>query len=113
MIRRPPTSTRTDTLFPYTTLFRSLDRTAVGQTRRKRGAAGVRARRPALAHRGKSFAAPARKTALENLGKRFENKSGLGGRALCRRSEESLVGEACVGRCMTRWSPYHYHTIVK
>src|SRR3546814_1719860 len=24
MIRRPPSSTRTDTLFPYTTLFRSL-----------------------------------------------------------------------------------------
>src|SRR3546814_18629041 len=26
MIRRPPRSTRTDTRFPYTTLFRSLDR---------------------------------------------------------------------------------------
>src|SRR3546814_6764982 len=26
MIRRPPRSTRTDTLFPYTTLFRSLER---------------------------------------------------------------------------------------
>src|SRR3546814_8993519 len=26
MIRRPPRSTRTDTLFPYTTLFRSLSR---------------------------------------------------------------------------------------
>src|SRR3546814_13582310 len=26
MIRRPPRSTRTDTLFPYTTLFRSVDR---------------------------------------------------------------------------------------
>src|SRR3546814_4633155 len=26
MIRRPPRSTRTDTLFPYTTLFRSQDR---------------------------------------------------------------------------------------
>src|SRR3546814_17154062 len=26
MIRRPPRSTRTDTLFPYTTLFRSLRR---------------------------------------------------------------------------------------
>src|SRR3546814_6298908 len=26
MIRRPPRSTRTDTLFPYTTLFRSPDR---------------------------------------------------------------------------------------
>src|SRR3546814_15992852 len=25
MIRRPPRSTRTDTLFPYTTLFRSAD----------------------------------------------------------------------------------------
>src|SRR3546814_10577166 len=25
MIRRPPRSTRTDTLFPYTTLFRSTD----------------------------------------------------------------------------------------
>src|SRR3546814_14194251 len=27
MIRRPPSSTRTDTLFPYTTLFRSIART--------------------------------------------------------------------------------------
>src|SRR3546814_8306251 len=27
MIRRPPRSTRTDTLFPYTTLFRSEDNT--------------------------------------------------------------------------------------
>src|SRR3546814_14783527 len=27
MIRRPPRSTRTDTLFPYTTLFRSLSYT--------------------------------------------------------------------------------------
>src|SRR3546814_1776341 len=26
MIRRPPRSTRTDTLFPYTTLFRSINR---------------------------------------------------------------------------------------
>src|SRR3546814_14162120 len=29
MIRRPPRSTRTDTLFPYTTLFRSKDRFAL------------------------------------------------------------------------------------
>src|SRR3546814_1147126 len=28
MIRRPPRSTRTDTLFPYTTLFRSVDKAA-------------------------------------------------------------------------------------
>src|SRR3546814_14058720 len=30
MIRRPPRSTRTDTLFPYTTLFRSLDENPAG-----------------------------------------------------------------------------------
>src|SRR3546814_20425485 len=29
MIRRPPRSTRTDTLFPYTTLFRSVQRLGV------------------------------------------------------------------------------------
>src|SRR3546814_20598244 len=29
MIRRPPRSTRTDTLFPYTTLFRSLGNVTV------------------------------------------------------------------------------------
>src|SRR3546814_10693373 len=33
MKQRPPRSTRTDTLFPYTTLFRSVD---PGTTRRKR-----------------------------------------------------------------------------
>src|SRR3546814_12839127 len=31
MIRRPPRSTRTDTLFPYTTLFRSLCGPNVGR----------------------------------------------------------------------------------
>src|SRR3546814_6180074 len=30
MIRRPPRSTRTDTLFPYTTLFRSIKAFIVG-----------------------------------------------------------------------------------
>src|SRR3546814_10783534 len=34
MIRRPPRSTRTDTLFPYTTLFRSRIITACGIRRR-------------------------------------------------------------------------------
>src|SRR3546814_19195030 len=33
MIRRPPRSTRTDTLFPYTTLFRSQEADTVGLTR--------------------------------------------------------------------------------
>src|SRR3546814_3817019 len=34
MIRRPPRSTRTDTLFPYTTLFRSPAAVIVGALRR-------------------------------------------------------------------------------
>src|SRR3546814_6135274 len=34
MIPRPPRSTRTDTLFPYTTLFRSFDWTSMTMNRR-------------------------------------------------------------------------------
>src|SRR3546814_18171442 len=41
MIRRPPRSTRTDTLFPYTTLFRSLQAAGRSSTRAsRRGAFG-------------------------------------------------------------------------
>src|SRR3546814_9564602 len=55
MIRRPPRSTRTDTLFPYTTLFRSLDaavgpdvgRRALALLARRRAQPG-NARRPHL-----------------------------------------------------------------
>src|SRR3546814_9269258 len=36
MIRRPPRSTRTDTLFPYTTLFRSADPVGAGLSARTR-----------------------------------------------------------------------------
>src|SRR3546814_9899277 len=39
MIRRPPRATRTDTLFPYTTLFRSRPRRATGNTWGERDAA--------------------------------------------------------------------------
>src|SRR3546814_9986574 len=44
MIRRPPRSTRTDTLFPYTTLFRS---GAHGERRRSWRPTGRAAQRPA------------------------------------------------------------------
>src|SRR3546814_17936562 len=36
MIRRPPRSTRTDTLFPYTTLFRSLGLVEIARQRDRR-----------------------------------------------------------------------------
>src|SRR3546814_13608701 len=51
MIRRPPRSTRTDTLFPYTTLFRSRhgpEPAAVRVPEPRRGGAGRRQRRAAL-----------------------------------------------------------------
>src|SRR3546814_13990212 len=58
MIRRPPRSTRTDTLFPYTTLFRSLQIAGIqpGEARRtgavapavKRMAGEAGAARPSL-----------------------------------------------------------------
>src|SRR3546814_9322723 len=56
MIRRPPISTRTDTLFPYTTLFRSDRRAADAalQPARRRGVRGTRRadrRRRLHAHR--------------------------------------------------------------
>src|SRR3546814_3170106 len=50
MIRRPPRSTRTDTLFPYTTLFRSdgcLLRRLRGADQRRQ----AQRRRPGRAHR--------------------------------------------------------------
>src|SRR3546814_5213843 len=43
MIRRPPRSTRTDTLFPYTTLFRSRLAAAEGRADRDAGAVADRA----------------------------------------------------------------------
>src|SRR3546814_192457 len=42
MIRRPPRSTRTDTLFPYTTLFRSRRCTRARQQRPRCGARATR-----------------------------------------------------------------------
>src|SRR3546814_5824846 len=43
MLRRPPRSTRTDTLFPYTTLFRSADRRRLCGTRQGIGGSRLRA----------------------------------------------------------------------
>src|SRR3546814_305727 len=46
MIRRPPRSTRTDTLFPYTTLFRSSDNGAVVRHIERSLAAGTKCGEP-------------------------------------------------------------------
>src|SRR3546814_5439076 len=62
MIRRPPRSTRTDTLFPYTTLFHLPDRKRrAGARGRYPGPGRRRERRRSLRPAGGDTAAPARR----------------------------------------------------
>src|SRR3546814_9347763 len=69
MIRRPPRSTRTDTLFPYTSLFRSQGRCRDGTVVRRQRTHG-------LAHRRR--APPAIQSAAEGTGmKRGHDLSGV------------------------------------
>src|SRR3546814_15611568 len=105
MIRRPPRSTRTDTLFPYTTLFRSrfvLDvltaagrKEETGSRRCRRSVAG----RWAVQH-GSGTSRPRFTVTLTNTAP--ANYPGI-----CERSEERRVGKECVSTCRSRWSPYH------
>src|SRR3546814_15228388 len=62
MLQRPPRSTRTDTLFPYTTLFRSGDEQSLHSGRK--GAVGIDDRAPAAKSRDglRGVAAQAAKT---------------------------------------------------
>src|SRR3546814_12861473 len=104
MIRRPPRSTRTDTLFPYTTLFRSYE------LRREHrlfdsiiGAAFQDAMRGKLqvADWAKDEVVPSRPTAA------LAPAPDAVGQPPTERSEERRVGKAGVSTCRYRWSPYH------
>src|SRR3546814_20252189 len=95
MIRRPPRSTRTDALFPYTTLFRS----PVCIDQRHRTDVNM----------------PCRCT--DRRSKRSESSGAFGWTERFRtssrfvrilRSEERRVGKECVSTCRSRRSPYHY-----
>src|SRR3546814_14108914 len=99
MIRRPPISTRTDTLFPYTTLFRSQYRSA----RRQEGQAQGRSGQEELNY----FLPPLQGRAVR-LASLLASRSGwesAASRGRDRRSEERRVGEEWVSACRTRWSP--------
>src|SRR3546814_19752674 len=93
MIRRPPRSTRTDTLFPYTTLFRSPAVPEISDF-----ACAV----PDL-HQPLPVHDPRAQMEFE------PEQSGLGAghRIGAQRSEERRVGKECVSTCRSRWSPYH------
>src|SRR3546814_13955664 len=93
MIRRPPRSTRTDTLFPYTTLFRS----SVFEY-------AVRPDSQSIRDGARCFVFPsnalwtahiATRPALADSGDTED------------RSEERRVGKECVSTCRYRRSPHH------
>src|SRR3546814_20565499 len=111
MIRRPPRSTRTDTLFPYTTLFRSL--------------AGAGAFDCIESDRPRAFAGAEALLACANSSA-HERSTGqgvlFGGDidlapvlqlpaaepwTLGERSEKRRVGTECDSSCRSRWWPFH------
>src|SRR3546814_16851073 len=125
MIRRPPRSTRTDTLFPYTTLFRSAKawgqdpnagRDALSKASFEVGLVeaellglfqriGPQAHRPVVAD----------DLSVRRLVKIFEleqflrdddislHPDHLGAVGRAARSEERRVGKECVSTCRSRW----------
>src|SRR3546814_13012197 len=113
MIRRPPRSTRTDTLFPYTTLFRSPVVSAVGPKGREAlgqlDMLGDLAHRVALVRQPESLVVD---EAIE-IALLLQQLHDLGvtpGRRVVLgedRSEERRVGKECVSTCRTRWSREH------
>src|SRR3546814_15898761 len=108
MIRRPPRSTRTDTLFPYTTLFRShyfdAKEASLDFAKALRGALllvqDYKLGRPL-------GAAPdaERATRAESWRSQRSLRNVLIN--LKARSEERRVGKECVSTCRSRGSPYH------
>src|SRR3546814_14945558 len=117
MIRLPPRSTRTDTLFPYTTLFRSL---LAACTRRCSGyhrcKAGPSAREDQRAPRRfgqagiisrPSGADRADEDNWEGLAHLFYVRKSRTYLVSCKRSEERRVGKECVSTCSYWWSPDH------
>src|SRR3546814_17692733 len=92
--RRPPRSTRTYTLFPYTTLFRSVIFLLLSPRRRhdRRPRRGfVHADGPADAY-GKA---------------KKRHRSGCTEEPRANRSEERRVGKESVSTCRSGWKPCH------
>src|SRR3546814_12263283 len=102
MIRRPPRSTRTDTLFPYTTLFRSVvldQRRQYLLTEDLQPHAVRRRDRPhfdLVGGAGELDVPP--QDRVDALAGR-----GVIGRIVLGRSEERRVGQECVSTCKSRW----------
>src|SRR3546814_21187868 len=102
IIRRPPRSTRPDTLFPYTTLFRSRLRSVrIDVDGRLRPLAARTFPELGWIDRDRSPAAGA-----VNPDPGFAPTAWIAAGDLPR-SEERRVGKECVSTCRSRWQPYH------
>src|SRR3546814_11421567 len=120
-IRRPPRSTRTDTLFPYTTLFRSFAVRQLGKLKPisvdpaieaqcfdcgPRGQppidAGLRVAAGATKRRSRAIRAH-KKDMVMMLSQRDEDFRMSEARV---RSEKRRVGKECVSTCSSRWDRY-------
>src|SRR3546814_19414201 len=107
MIRRPPRYTRTDTLVPYTTLFRSdLLQCRSRLPIRTRHAHDVDARDLSLANLPDGRRGIRRRRVRHRLDAdwRIATDSDFADMDLPR-SEERRVGKECVSPCRSRWSP--------
>src|SRR3546814_13461902 len=118
MIRGPPRTTRTDSLFPYTTLFRSRGHRRI--ERREAGRFAIAGCR--IACKTRIMLSQPRLALRKRLRMRHDTRhavqrAGLGHqivmnfyRALAQnlkgRSEERRVGKECVSTCRSRWTPY-------
>src|SRR3546814_13062597 len=112
MIRRPPRSTRTDALFPYTTLFRSRKLLDPSQD-----SSGL--------HQQSLSVDPSSYAELPSFTQKQRISRGsllliplsrpphggcpghYAGRSITMRSEERRVGKECVSTCRSRWAPDH------
>src|SRR3546814_19969065 len=123
MIRRPPISTRTATLFPYTTLFRSaagrqllLDAAENGE--REQVAVQVDGTQRVIVARNRIGDALRIRVRVEDRHHRNAERAGFGNGDVFlarvdddndagQRSEERRVGKECVSTCRSGWGPYN------
>src|SRR3546814_12811506 len=111
MMRRPPRSTRTDTLFPYTTLFRAEVADRDDEAEQDVGAI-ARLAKLELGAAGDHLLAEGDERLEDRLqphhfGAAATDRQHVGGEGGLRRSEERRVGKECVSTCRARWSPFH------
>src|SRR3546814_18947124 len=123
MIRRPPRSTRTDTLFPYTTLFRSFLEKVAYRHSLKEMVLDVASQvcitkdnTPLKADgvlyyqvtdpRQASYGSANYVLAITNRAQ-TSLRSVIGKLDMDERSEERGVGQECVSKVRSWWSPFH------